>query len=254
VEMIFVSLAVCLLVGLLLFLPALFCNWIFRLWLRRLEVPASFILECKRERLMTLLVFMCSPIFIGQIFILFSYAIGIFRHFRDKNFGTKINQLPYIPQIALGELIAMVFSLALFPLLAERVLELASVAFKAPVSADAVGPSEMAPVIVYVFGVLIFPMCFASAYLRLDSNRVPYGWTRTIFLALYPYLLFTVGVAFLCVLAFAMSFFFSAEMPYMRPIFSLVLIVLGFALLGSLVTNLAKREALLAAALKESPQ
>lgn len=80
--------------------------------------------------------------------------------------------LTRIPRIALSELLVMVFSLGAFPLL--------GVMYP---GAEEGG----AAVALLVCAMLVFPLCFASAYLRLDGNGVPLGGTRLLFLFLYPY-------------------------------------------------------------------
>ncbi|MCY3023721.1 MAG: hypothetical protein NTW87_32475 [Planctomycetota bacterium] len=178
-------------------LYALFCNWIFRLLLRPLAVPESFAAERKRERLMTFLVFLALPMtWLGVLLLLGTYAVGAYRHLQERRAfeaGKPVPALPRIPRIALSELLVMVFSVALFPLLVSAIIE----GFAGPFARgtnDLEMVKAVARVTALVIGILIFPLCFVSAYHRLEANRVALGTTRMLFLFVYPYMTFAMHV------------------------------------------------------------
>ena len=175
---------------------ALFCNWLFRLILRPLSVPESFVKEGKRDRIMTFIIFLSVPgswIWISVLLLLGTYAVGTYQHFKERGkiepvTGT-FRGVPRIPRIALSELMVMIFSIAFFPLVISGLIG-AVAGSSWNISGDMLNIKSTVTGSAFVVGALIFPICFASAYQRLDSNRVAMGYTRMVFLFLYPYMVF----------------------------------------------------------------
>lgn len=95
--------------------------------------------------------------------------------------GANTAKKPFFPRVALAELIAMVLSIGCAPL-AFTLLYLE--------------PVKDASVIVFLAAALLFPIAFLRAIQRLDGNEVPVGATRTAFLFLFPYMIYS--CLFLC--------------------------------------------------------
>jgi len=165
------------------------CNWLFRVALRPLQVPDRFLLESKRERTLTFIIFLSLPLnYLGLPVLLSIYARGIYLHFSERReFGNRVRNLPWIPRMALSELLVMVFSLALFPLVISAFIQCVNGAVHS-------NPNEAQGVKIasFIVGTLIFPLCFITAYHRLDGNRVTLGRTRLMLLFLYPYMTFAI--------------------------------------------------------------
>ena len=172
---------------------ALLCNWIFRLILSPLQVPASFPVEARRERLMTFLLFVSLPLsYLGVIVLAITYIRGIYFHVRDRRAGISA-VLPRIPRMALGEMMVMVLSLAVFPIFLGGLIEALVIFVGQPGDAAMENWQSYKTVLMvssFAVGAALFPLCFASAFQRLDGNKVPLGRMRSVFLFLYPYLTF----------------------------------------------------------------
>lgn len=157
---------------------ALLSNWLARIVLRPLSVPKEMMPEFKRDRLATFFVFIPG---IGVLFAMCACLVALVRHLRERRPGVMVASctLPRIPSIALSELLVMVFSIGAYPLIMSK-LQIS----------NAFGMGHMTDEMrawIFVSAAPLFPLCFASAYLRLDSNKVPRGLTRHEFLFLYPY-------------------------------------------------------------------
>jgi len=161
-------------------LYALLCTWLSRRVLRVLQVPDDFAGEKKRDRTITFVIYVsqCVPL-LGVLVLLCTYIAGIRRHFRDMARADLAGRprLPRVPQFALSELLVMAFSVGAYPLLAGGG---AAQGGSGPIAA-------YMPMLMLVSAIVVFPLCFASAFLRLDGNKVPLGLTRLEFLFLYPY-------------------------------------------------------------------
>jgi len=171
-------------------LYAILCNFLFRLALQPLQVPKTFEKEWRRDRLITFILFVSIPLtYLGILLLLAVYTIGIVRHFRPHGAPPR---LPLIPRIRLEELMVMVFSMALFPMIGGAIT-------------GSSGNDYMA--FLFVLALLIFPLCFASAYYRLEAHRVPPGRIRMLFLFVYPYAYGSIHLltAFLLILAIVSS-------------------------------------------------
>ena len=177
---------------------ALFCNWLFRLMLSGIGLPKSMRLEYKRERFMTFIVFLSLPMSsLGIIPLLGTYIAGIIYHFRQRReveAGTiDASAIPIVPRMALNELRVMVFSLAFFPVMISGIID----AFVSEGIKNYPNAAEIRTAITvsaFVIGALIFPLCFASAYHRLEYNRIKDPRSRMAFLFVYPYMTFAMHI------------------------------------------------------------
>jgi len=178
----------------------IFLNWIFRSLLKPLQVPSAFPLEARRERLMTFFVFLTFTIsYLALIIMLFVYVIALRRHLRERRAvaaGAPPPKVPRIPRIPLNELLLMVFSLALFPVLVGAASEYVFSTLTSDENFTEHWQEIKTIVMASSFAVaaILFPMCFASAYHRLDSNDIPLSRLRMAFLFLYPYVLIALPV------------------------------------------------------------
>jgi hypothetical protein len=100
---------------------------------------------------------------------------------RRRKQGANIAKKPFFPQIALGELIAMVLSIGCAPL-AFALLYLEPVA---DVSVIVIGAA-----------VILFPIAVLRAIDRLNGNDVPVCAARTLFIFLFPHMIYS--CLFLC--------------------------------------------------------
>lgn len=170
------------------FLYACACTWLFRRVMRSMQIPGELKAEQERDRTMIFLVFLSwRAMGVGAIILLCTYAIGIYRHFRERRPGAVPSSvLPRVPRFALSELLVMVFSIGAYPLVMDALGQgWTFVQVSLPVQRA----------LVLLTGLLVFPLCFASAFQRLDGNRVPLGRTRLAFLFLYPYCMYGCSAA-----------------------------------------------------------
>ncbi|HYG77606.1 MAG TPA: hypothetical protein VEK08_21555 [Planctomycetota bacterium] len=173
--------------GLIFYIPyALACNFLFRLMMSSLPVTKAFEPEWRRERMMTFLAFLCVPLLhLGPLVLLVTYLFGALRHFREVkrlSLDGQSPRLPRIPRMRLEEMLVMVFSVGAFPMICNALLGL-----KLNQS-----QSQQFLTFMFIVGLMVFPLCFISAYHRLEANHVPHGRTRMLFLLVYPYVLWSV--------------------------------------------------------------
>ena len=214
------------------FLYAVLFTWLSRSVFRVLPVPDEFIAEKKRDRTMTFIFYLSPPLaslfFAGPVLLLCTYFTGIRRHFRDSGptHPFAVPRLPRIPRFALSELLVMVFSIATFPLLC---------------GGGWLEGAARAAILIYA--ILEFPLCFASAFLKLDANKVPLGKARFAFLFLYPYYLTAWPVLLITGLYEFWFFVFSFGLQYDHNNFILCISIQSVALLVIVLTCLAARQA-----------
>ena len=159
---------------------ALFCNLVLYFLLTPLELPESLPIEKKRAQRVTFLIYLSfGMLYFGVIIMLAVYALGVYRHVREHQ-NHRAGTLPRIPRVALSELLTMVFSVGFFPVIVSAIFQLHN--------------NTTSNVIFFVLSIAIFPICFVSAYYRLDGNHVPLGRARLAFLFIYPYLILAVQI------------------------------------------------------------
>jgi hypothetical protein len=175
---------------------ALLCNWLFRLMLKGTGLPKSMKLEYKRERMMTFIVFLSLPMsWLGVVPLIVAYVAGLSAHFRQRRKvdagEIDVSAIPIVPRMALNELMVMVFSMAFFPVLVGAIIDAVLAG-----SLRGSDPNVKTAITVsaFVIGVLIFPLCFASAYHRLEYHRIKDPRSRMAFLFVYPYMTFAMHI------------------------------------------------------------
>lgn len=173
------------------FVYIVFCNFVFDLIIDPLTVPGYFTRDemARRERRMTFVLFFSLPLFwFGAGIVFCANVYWFFKHFWSTSGSRNRYWLPIIPKIALSEILAMVFSVAFLPIFIRVVLRWYEIEKNSvPASDQEMNTSVL--VIAAVTGASYIPLSFASAFHRLDGNRVPVGRVRLLFLFLYPYMI-----------------------------------------------------------------
>jgi len=201
------------LLPLLLIVPLL-CTALLRFVLRPMQVPERMIAASRREKHATILIFTSMFIWTaGAVLLTAAYILGLYRHLRRRGPASP-DDIPRVPRIALSELLAMIFSVGLLPVMLQTL-------FGSKEKIEGVA-------LAYIFGfaALFFPMCFMCAYHRLDSNRIPQGKLRLAFIFLYPYLMLACVMLFIATVT-ALYLAQRAEVPLAIGGIAIVILVLG---------------------------
>ncbi len=155
---------------------ALVSGLFFRFILNPLAIPRSASVEFKRERSLAYVIFFALAMSIyGAVVLGVVYLVGFVRHLRLQTRNSGAQHADYsriIPRFTLSELILMVFSTGVAPLI-----------FQALTWED---DKDMS-IIILVVSLALFPACFICALYRLDFHNVPRGAARSAALALTPY-------------------------------------------------------------------
>jgi hypothetical protein len=165
------------------FLIVYVCGRFFRWILKPLDIPTASVAEFKRERTLSYVIFASMLLTTIGVFILgITYLVGIVRHIRRqvRNAGAANPDASprVIPSFSLSELMAMVFSIGLAPVILQTLTDESNkeLAFWG-----------------LIVAIAVFPACFLCALYRLEFNRVPPGSSRLLLLAIAPYLALAVA-------------------------------------------------------------
>jgi hypothetical protein len=160
------------------FLIVYVCGRFFRWILKPLDIPSASVAEFKRERTLSYVIFASMLLTsVGVLILGVTYLVGIVRHIRRqvRNAGAANPDASprVIPSFSLSELMAMVFSIGLAPVLLQTLTDETNkeLAFWG-----------------LIVAIAVFPACFLCALYRLEFNRVPSGTHRLLLLAITPYL------------------------------------------------------------------
>ncbi|HLX63596.1 MAG TPA: hypothetical protein VKX17_20165 [Planctomycetota bacterium] len=146
-----------------------------------LAIPQKARIE--REREQNLLAGILLQVFGGVFGIVLVLALMVAAFFQQYNqmkhpqpSTHRQANAPLFPRVSLGELLCMVLGIASYPILI--------------FGTDFNREKGAAVILAMVLGALIYPLCVLAAYNRANANHVPVCGARTLYIALFPLMLF----------------------------------------------------------------
>jgi len=184
---------------------------IFRFTLQPLAIPDSYDIVQTRERIVLIVTALCVFLgYFGAAVLLLHYAIEFWRHLRSRaraaGGGEQEKKFPFIPRFSISDMLTMIFSIGLAPM----IMQIAGL-----------GRADSARY--FVSCLIIYPGLFLCALCRLEIHKVAPSWARLLFLGFAPYVaLASIGSAAAAILLCCLPFVMNVGSDSMAGLFAVI--------------------------------